>query len=83
MATVSFSIDEGQEQRLNELSAAARRSTEELCREALEQYLRRHEHPAPGETPDGYAALRTMIGLVKGGPADASVRHDVRPGDEP
>ena len=35
------------------------------------------------ERPDRYAAFEKMIGLVKDGPTDSSVVHDLRPGDAP
>jgi hypothetical protein len=83
MATVSFPLDEGQERKLNALAATVRRPTQDLCREALEEYLLRHERRADGTGVEGHDALRKMIRLVRGGPTDASLRHDHRPDDEP
>ncbi|MBV8130533.1 MAG: hypothetical protein JO114_23025 [Planctomycetaceae bacterium] len=83
MVTVSIGLDEQQARKLKALSAAVRRSEQDLCREALQQYLEAQE-PAPDEPgPVGYAALRAMIGLVKEGPTQLSVEHDLQPGDTP
>jgi predicted transcriptional regulator len=81
MVTVSFELDEQQSQKLKALSTAARRSEQDLCREALQQYLHAQEPAAHQTGPAGYAALRAMIGLVKEGPTQLSVEHDLRPGD--
>jgi plasmid stability protein len=83
MATVSIELDEGQARRLKELAAAARRSEQDLAREALQQYLQSHERRDKETGSIGFAALRAMIGLVKDGPSGLSLEHDLRPGDTP
>jgi hypothetical protein len=83
MTRLYIELDEHQAQRLRELASVVRKSKQDLCREALESFLQGHERPTRGASPKGYAALRKMIGLVKDGPTDMSVVHDIRPGDEP
>ncbi len=80
MKTLVLNLDPEQERRLLDLAALARRSAEDLGREALDRFLRLHEAPA-APAPTGDEALERMIGLVPSGPTDASERHDVRPGD--
>jgi predicted DNA-binding protein len=82
MATVSIELDEDQSRRLRELSATVRRPEQELCREAVQRYLESQERSAGKDANAGYDALRAMIGLVKQGPSDLSVAHDLRPGDQ-
>jgi hypothetical protein len=81
MATVTIQLDEGQERKLHALAAASKRSEQDLCREAVEEYLGKQDNVASNGAPDAQAALRKMIGLVPDGPMDASARHDVRPED--
>jgi Ribbon-helix-helix protein, copG family len=83
MATVSIELNDEQARRLRELAAAAQRSEQDLCREALQQYLEGHLGSDGVTAPFGYAALRAMIGLVKDGPTSLSVEHDFKPGEEP
>ena len=79
MTTVSIELDKAQARRLRELATAARRSEQELCREAVEHYLQGRGQPEAGSRPVGQAALREMIGLVVDDLADASTMHDTRP----
>jgi predicted transcriptional regulator len=81
MATVSIELDEEQARKLRERAGAARRSVQDLCREAVERYLEGDEVSGEVQRDAGYAALRAMIGLVKDGPSDLSMEHDLRPGD--
>lgn len=83
MSTLSIELDEEQARRLRDLAAEVRRPEQELCREALEQYLREHREPGRGKSLIGRSALQAMIGLVKDGPTNLSVEHDHRPGDAP
>jgi hypothetical protein len=83
MTTVSIELDDDQGRRLRELAAADRKSEQDLCREALEQYLQNRGGPGHRPGPGRYAAFEKMIGLVKDGPTDSSVVHDRRPGDPP
>jgi hypothetical protein len=82
MARVMIELDEAQEQRLQEIAAAEQRSEEDLCREAVEQFLKSHIHLDAEPSADPYEPLMKMIGLVEEGPTDASVHHDLRPGEE-
>jgi hypothetical protein len=82
MARVMIELDAAQEQRLQEIAAAEQRSEEDLCREAVEQFLSSHAHLDAEPSTDPYEPFRKMIGLVKEGPTDASEHHDLRPGEE-
>lgn len=82
MAKLTIELDGDQERRLEAIAAARQMTEQALVLEALEQLLRSHEEddePRPG---DPYQPLLEMIGLAKGGPTDASVYHDYRPGEE-
>jgi predicted transcriptional regulator len=81
MATVCIELDGEQARRLGELAAAARRSEQDLCREALQQYLEGHGRSVAEGANAGYVALREMVGLVREGPSGLSMEHDFRPGD--
>jgi hypothetical protein len=81
MTTVSIELDDDQGRRLRELAAAVQKSEQDLCREALEQYLENQAASGREPSPERYAAFKKMIGLVKDGPTDSSVVHDLRPGD--
>ncbi len=83
MSTVSIELDDEQARRLKELAASVRRSEQDLCRDAVQQYLKERVGSGNGEKDKdaGYAALRAMIGLVRNGPTDLSVEHDHRPDD--
>jgi hypothetical protein len=83
MATVCIELGGEQARRLRELAAVARRSEQDLCREAVEQYLEGHGTPVAGGADSGYDALREMVGIVRDGPAGLSIEHDLRPGDPP
>lgn len=82
MQQVMIRINEEWEHRLKEKAAAEHRTEEEIVLEAIRRYL----HPAesdPGKTAiQPYEPLRRMIGLIKDGPTEASVRHDWREGDD-
>ena len=79
--TVSIELDEEQVRKLRELAEEVRRPEQELCREALEQYLREHQRPELREGLTGRSALLAMIGLVKAGPTNLSIDHDYHRGD--
>ncbi len=89
MSQVVFELDTEQERLLQEIAAAERRSTGDLCRELVQQFLQRRERSRRGQTPDRdrepnpdrYEAFRKMIGAAKEGPTDMSINHDYRPGD--
>lgn len=82
MTRVLIELDEHQTRDLQELANAERRSTEDLCREAIANFLRNRIDSTSTHGPaDRYSAFRKMIGLVKAGPTDASGRHDRRPED--
>jgi len=83
MATVSIELNDEQARMLRELAVKAQRSEQDLCRDALEQFLQRHPFPYGGTSPVGRAALKAMIGLVKDGPKDLSIQHDHREDDPP
>jgi hypothetical protein len=82
MPKMSIELTADQERKLREIAAAERKSEEELCLEAVEGFLKARGC-ADVQAPDRYEPLRKMIGLVKEGPTDASVHHDLRPGEEP
>jgi hypothetical protein len=82
MAAVSIELNDEQARKLRELAVQARMSEQDICRDALEKFLQDHPPPTGGRRPVGRAALEAMIGLVKDGPADLSIRHDRRQ-DEP
>ncbi len=63
---------------LEGVAAAEQRSAQEICREAVEEYLHRHEPPVA----DRSSPLRRMIGFIKEGPTDTSKSHDRRDGDD-
>ena len=83
MATLTIEIDDDLETRLRAVAAADRVSAEDVFREALDRFLRARGLPGRGTASDRREALLGMIGLVKGGPTDASVHHGPRPGDGP
>jgi len=78
MSSVTIEIDEETERLLRDVAEIERRTAQEVCVEALNQFLQSRG----GRDPDRYSAFREMIGLVKDGPTDSSVVHDIRPGDE-
>jgi hypothetical protein len=80
---VLIELDAEQERRLRDLAAEVRRSEQDLCLEAVERYLEAHGRSGGEAGRDRYGPFRKMIGLVRGGPTDASIAHDVRPGDAP
>jgi hypothetical protein len=83
MTTLSIELDEAERQQLRDLAAAEGRAEPEICREAVKDYLRRHDRATPEPSSDPYEPLRKMIGLVKKGEGrtDSSIFHDYRPGD--
>jgi hypothetical protein len=83
MTTLSIELDDDQGRRLRELAAAVQKSEQDLCREALDQYLQIQGRWDRERGPERYVAFEKMIGLVKDGPSDSSVVHDPRPGDAP
>ncbi|MDB5349347.1 MAG: hypothetical protein JWN86_594 [Planctomycetota bacterium] len=84
MSQLTLDLNPDQMRRLMDLAAAESRTPEDLGREALDRFLqaRQDDDPNARLPQDRHAALRAMIGLAKGGPADSSVRHDWRPEDE-
>lgn len=82
MTRIVIELDADQQERLQRIAEAERRSPQELGREAVEQFLRSRAIPSSGPSSDPYAALRAMVGLVKGGPTEASIHHDRRPGED-
>jgi hypothetical protein len=83
MASVTIELDRELEEVLEEIAASEQKSAQDLCREAVERFLRERDPRARGPESDRYSVLRRMIGLVKEGPTDASIHHDLRPGDAP
>jgi hypothetical protein len=83
MISVTIELDQDLEEVLEKIAACEQKSAQDLCREAVVQFLR--ERVSPDRLPhrDRYAAFRKMIGLVKKGPTDASVHHDFRTGETP
>jgi hypothetical protein len=81
MTRVSIELDDDQGRRLRELAAIVRKSEQDLCREALEQYMHNQGRVRGEPGPERYAAFEKMIGLVKDGPNDSSAVHDLRPSD--
>jgi hypothetical protein len=82
MSKVTIELDSDQIGRLQELAASEQKTEEELCQEAVQHFLAAHALRQNGPTSDGYNSLSKMIGLVEDGPADASIQHDLRTGDE-
>lgn len=74
--SILIELEETEERQLQLLAQRERRPAGELCREVVRSYI---EQNAPGD--DGYAILRRMIGIAKGGPKDSSLYHDLRPGE--
>ena len=81
MASVTIELDREMEEVLEEIAASEQKSAQDLCREAVEQFLRERGPLTRGPESDRYSALRRMIDLVKDGPTDASIHHDLRPGE--
>ncbi len=81
MSQVIVELDAELERLLQHLAGASGRSTEDLCREAVQEFLQGRLRPRREPEPDRYAPLRAMIGLSKEGPTDSSIYHDYRPGD--
>jgi hypothetical protein len=82
MPRIVIELDTSQQRRLQAIASAERKSEADLCLEAVERFLQARERAVADTDSDAYEPLRKMIGLVKEGPTDASVHHDVRPGDE-
>jgi hypothetical protein len=84
MARLTIELDGEQKRRLQEIAAARQMTEQALFLEALDRLLRSYEERRvePADAEDPYAPLLEMIGLVKGGPTDASVYHDLRPGED-
>jgi hypothetical protein len=81
MSKLVLELPPEQRERLHALAAAQRRSEEEICLEALDRFLATQLGADRDSTDDGDEALLEIIGLVKDGPEDASVYHDIRPGE--
>jgi hypothetical protein len=81
MTTVTIELDHELEEVLEGLAASERKTTQQVCREALEAHLLRRVAPSSGQGADRNSALSRMIGMVKKGPADASTHHDRRAGE--
>jgi hypothetical protein len=71
------------EEALEGLAAAEHKSAQELCREVVEGFLRQRLARTERLKPDRFSALRKMVGMVREGPKDSSIRHDRRDGEEP
>jgi hypothetical protein len=78
MATVTIELDDETARLLWDLAAAENRSTQDVCLEALDRFLKSQGRIAQTPVADRHASLRKMIGLVKEGPTDASIVHDKR-----
>jgi hypothetical protein len=82
MAQLTIELDAEREKLLEEIAASERRSTEDLFLEALDHFFLTRGRGQQAEAEDPYEPLRKMIGLVEGGPTDASIYHDIRPGEK-
>jgi hypothetical protein len=82
MTKLILDIPPHQKKRLREIAAREKRSEEDVSLEALELYLRTYEKPIAATKPDPYHPLRQMVGLADEGPADLSIRHDLREGED-
>ena len=83
MASVTIELDDATERLIRSIADDEQRSTQEICLEALDQLVQSRKRMNREGRRDPHPALLAMIGLVKQGPTDASVTHDIRPGDEP
>lgn len=83
MASIVIHLGYQLEKQLQEVASTEGVSVEQLCTRAVTDLLRRHADSVPGASDeDPYAPLQRMVGLVREGPADASVRHDLRDEDQ-
>jgi hypothetical protein len=82
MPRLTIDLAPAAERKLRDLAVHQRVSEEDICREAVEEYLRTHEAVRLPGQDDPYASLREMIGLVETGPTNTSIQHDVRETDE-
>ena len=80
MSKLQIELDAEQERQLREIAAIENRSEQDLCEEAIGSFLRYHavrtESPPTGDNP-----LLKLIGMVKEGPTDSSIYHDLRKDD--
>jgi len=83
MTRVTIELDRELEEALEGVAASEHKSAQQICREVVEGFLRRRLAQARGPETDRYSSIRKMIGMVKEGPADASIHHDWRAGDKP
>jgi hypothetical protein len=83
MPEVIIELDAEQEKLLQEIAEKEHRSAQDLCQEALTHFLQARGRLNRNPPVNGYQALEKMIGLAKDGPTDASIRHDLRPDDDP
>lgn len=83
MSRLVLELPPEQRERLQAVANAQQRSEEEICIEALDQFLQNAEPVEPGRDSEARELLLGLIGLVKDGPTDASIYHDIRPEDPP
>jgi hypothetical protein len=82
MSEVIIELDAEQEKLLQEIAQKEHRSAQDLCREAVADFLQARGRLNRNPPANSYEALEKMIGLAKNGPTDASIYHDLRPDDD-
>ena len=81
MTKLVLELDTERERRLRNAAAHTHKSEAEVCRDALDSYLRGQPEEDEPLSEEAYEPFMKMIGMVKDGPVDGSIYHDVRPGD--